>query len=275
MHLKDYSQHLREASYCGSRWRILHLRDNPEQQPSEDIPRIRVIPTRCNSKACPSCQLRFYRKIRSKLLKASVSDKWRMFTLTLRHTPGKEAEELLHLEASFRKLRKKLRRNFKDFRYFAVKELSPSGMWHIHGIFNVYLPLKELSTLWTEASGSYRCWISQVRNPRSAIRYIFKYCFKSASNRKELQMLYENDKRKFSYSKGLLAKDATINPYTCEFASSYSVHELKEKLFEIIRDTRFAINDFFSTEYPYFQDLILNLFEKFYYEHPPGLFSTT
>lgn len=274
MHTKSYSEHLREAGYCGQRWRILKLDEARFPELADHLPKIRVVRTRCNSKACPSCQLLYYRKIRKKVRTAAISHQWRMFTLSSLHIPGNEEAELIQLETHFRELRKKLKRKFPEFKYFAVKELSPSGMWHYHGIWNIFIEFNELVKIWKEISGAHRVWLSQVKRPLSAIRYIFKYCFKSIHNQRELELLYNTDKRKFSSSKNLLSSDQNKNPYTSEYGVTYGVEELKEALYTLIHNSELTVDDFNSLDYPYFEDLILNLFHKFVNDHPPTLFET-
>jgi MoaA/NifB/PqqE/SkfB family radical SAM enzyme len=195
-----------------------------------------------------------------------------MFTLTGIHHLNDENADLITLEENFRELRKKLKRKFPEFRYFAVKELSPDGNWHYHGLWNIYIEFNQLVNIWKEISGAHRVWLSQVRHPLSAVNYIFKYCFKSCTNTRELQALYKCDKRKFSYSSGLLAHNKDKNPYTCEYGTTYSVGSLKEELYNIISTSDCTVDNFASLDYPYFEDLIFNLFDKFIEEHPPNLF---
>lgn len=272
MHTKSYHEHVRNAQYCGMQWRILKLDEARFPKLAETLPKVRVVRTRCHSKACPSCQLLYYRNIRKKVRTATISNQWRMFTLTGIHHLHDEQEDLIRLEANFRELRKKLKRKFPDFKYFAVKELSPDGNWHYHGLWNIYIPFLELVKMWKEISGAHRVWLSQVKNPRRAVNYVFKYCFKSVNNKKELEYLYECDKRKFSSSKGLLSKDKNPNPYVSEFGVQYGLDELKETLFNIVSTSDLSIDDFHSIDYPYFEDLMLNLFDKMINEHPPNLF---
>jgi len=272
MHSKSYSQHLRESEYCGSQWRILKLSPTCDEYSSDTLPRIKIVRTRCNSKACPRCQLLYYRKIRASLRVATISNKWRMFTLTGIHHPRQEEEDLIRLEENFRELRKKLKRKYPEFKYFAVKELSPDGNWHYHGLWNIYIEFNELVELWKNISGAHRVWLSQVREPVRAVRYIFKYCFKSVNNRRELEQLYNYDKRKFSCSKGLLSSHKDKNPYTSEYGITYNVDELKTELYNIIHNSQLSINDFSGLDYPYFEDLMLNLYDKYINEHPPNLF---
>lgn len=272
MHSKSYSEHLREAKYCGLEWRLLQLKPEIDPSAAETLPQWKVVRVRCNSKACPHCSRIYYRKLRKRFRSISNFKHWRMFTLTtIKSSKGIEAD-LLHLETCFRKLRKQLQRKNKSFKYLAVRELSPSGMWHIHGLWNQYIEIKELSKMWEEISGAYRCHVSTVRSPNRALNYILKYCFKSIFNESERQTLYENDKRKFSCSKGLLSKNSDKSPYTAEYGVQYSVESIKEELYHIISTSEFTVDDFSSNEYPYFNDLIYNLFHKWVNDHPPHLF---
>jgi len=192
-----------------------------------------------------------------------------MFTLTGIHHLGEEQTDLETLESNFRELRKKLKRRYPDFKYFAVKEFSPDGNWHYHGLWNIFIDFNELVKFWKEISGAHRVWLKAVYNPKSAINYIFKYCFKSVNNGRELRQLYEGDKRKFSCSKGLLSKNKAFNPYTTEYGVDYSTEELKVELYTLIHNTSLSVDDFSGSEYPYFEDLILNLYNKLFDDHPP------
>jgi hypothetical protein len=274
LHTKSYQKHLRDAKYCGSEWRILTLKPLCNEQLTASLPKIRVIRVRCNSKACPRCQLAYYRKIRKQLRYSTITGQWRMFTLTGIHHQGEEAADLHRLEANFRELRKKLKRKFPNFQYFAVKELSPNGNWHYHGLWNIYINFSDLVKYWKEISGAHRVWLSQVRYPLAAVNYIFKYCFKSINSETERRLLYECDKRKFSSSKGLLSRHKGENPYTSEYGTTYGVEDLKEKLYSIISHSDLTLDDFNSVDYPYFEDLMINLFYRLEQEHPPDLFST-
>ena len=264
MHYKSYEQHLRDSKGCGHRWRILFLKSDVDKRTSENLSRIRIVPVRCNSKACPTCSRTYFRKIRHRFKVQAVNQNWRFFTLTTIHQGKPNEKELQHLEESFRELRKQLRRQNKNYLYFAVKELSPSGMWHIHGLWNIFIDVKELSKLWQKYSGAYRVDVRKVKNPKGAVNYLFKYIFKSSYNDDEKRLLFENDKRKFSYSRALFSKVNNENPYTTDMGIDYSVPELKEELVKMVRHTDYGIDDFDGSEYPYFEDLIFNAFDVIY-----------
>jgi len=273
MHTKSYQEHLREAQYCSLQWRLLRLKDERDQFHNPALTRFRVVPVRCNSKACPTCQRLYFSRLRKRFKNASVNCSWRFFTLTSIHSNETCENQLRKLEDNFRELRKKLQRKFPNLKYIAVKELSPSGMWHYHGLWNIYVDIKTLSRYWSEISGAYRCYLERVRNPKGAVNYIFKYCFKSIHNESERRTLYECDKKKFTTSRGLLSKNIDSNPYTCDLGTQYSTSEVKEELYNIILNSNLTVDDFSCVNYPYFEDLIFNIFHDIYCNSPPELFS--
>jgi hypothetical protein len=272
LHTKSYPEHLREAQYCSLQWRLLRLKDDGDQLNNSALTRFRVVPVRCNSKACPRCAKLHFQKLRRKLNDASINTTWRFFTLTSFNSNKPCQEKLLEVEDHFRELRKKLKRKYPEFKYIAVKELSPSGMWHYHGLWNVYIDIKTLSSYWQEISGAYRVHLEAVRNPKGAVNYIFKYCFKSIHNESERRTLYECDKKKFTTSRGLLSKNIDSNPYTCDLGTQYNTSEIKEELYNIIANSDFNVDDFSAVNYPYFEDLIFNIFHDIYCNSPPDLF---
>lgn len=273
LHLKSYQEHLRNAGYCALQWRILRCKLDENKRLAEDLPKFQVVPVYCNSQACPRCARIRFKKIHKRFRYKSIDTSWRMFTLTsVKNIPNSQ-QELIKMEANFRELRKFLQRKYPNFKYFAVKELSPKGMWHYHGIWNIRIDVKVLSAKWQEISGAYRVWLEKVRSPRAAVNYTFKYIYKSTFNPKERELLYNSDKRKFSYSKGLLNKDCPENPYTCDIGVQYSVEELKKELHNIIFNSQLSFNDFASNDYPYFEDLIYNIFYDLYNNSPPDLFN--
>lgn len=272
MHSKSYQEHLRNAKYCGLQWRILLCELSENERLAQDLPKYKVSPVLCNSQACPRCAKIRFRKIHSRFKFSAVNKQWRMFTLTSVKKESNSAKELIKLEENFRELRKFLKRKYPKLQYFTVKELSPKGMWHIHGLWNIHIDIKVLSAKWRSISGAYRVWLERVRSPRAAINYVFKYVYKSTYNPRERQLLFEQDKRKFSYSKGLLNPDKSKNPWSCELGVNYCVEEIKKELHRIISTTELTINDFHSDDYPYFEDLIYNIFYDIYNNSPPNLF---
>jgi hypothetical protein len=184
-----------------------------------------------------------------------------------------EAEELIALENYFSKLKAILRKKYPNFSYFAVKELSPSGMWHIHGLWNIYIDLKELSSIWESISGAYRCNLQAVRNTVGVINYIYSYLLKNELNATEKELLYTLGKRKFTYSNGFFKKEVNKRKFFLWDYQSKNNTEIKEELIQIVEKSNLKIDDFVSKEWPYFKELIENIFLSVYEEAPEPKFS--
>jgi len=184
-----------------------------------------------------------------------------------------EAEELVTLESYFSKLKAILRKRYSNFHYFAVKELSPSGMWHIHGLWNIYIDLKELSRLWQSISEAYRCDLQQVRNPVGVINYIYSYLLKNEMNATEKEILYSLGRRKFTYSNGFFIKEVNKRKFFLWDYQSKNNTEIKEELIQIVEKSNLKIDDFVSKEWPYFKELIENIFSNVYEESAEPKFS--
>jgi len=184
-----------------------------------------------------------------------------------------ETSELTKLETDFSKLKAILRKKYKNFSYFAVKELSPSGMWHIHGLWNIYIDLKELSSLWESISGAYRCNLQKVRNPVGVINYIYSYLLKNELNATEKELLYTLGKRKFTYSNGFFIKEVKKRQFFLWDYQSKNNTEVKEELIQIVEKSNLKIDDFVSKEWRYFKELIENIFSSVYEDSPSPRFS--
>jgi len=263
-----YSEHLQSIKGCGTEWRILYEKKSPDKPTSLDYIAVNVVPARCKSSSCFTCARIYFKKIRYKLRSSILDNSYRFFTLTTLHQQGNEAQELLDLEIYFSKLKAILRKQNKSFKYFAVKELSPSGMWHIHGLWNIYIDLKELSSIWKSISGAYRCNLQKVRNPIGVINYIYSYLLKNEMNATEKELLYANGKRKFTYSNGFFIKEVKSKKFFLWESQSQNVTEVKEELIKIIEKSLLEIDKFSSKEWPYFNELIENIFKSVYEEAP-------
>ena len=276
--IKTLEEHLLSIQSCSYRWRVLSLKKEGQQPITTDSKQILIVPVRCKSKFCPICRKRNFNIIRHKFKRIDITTQWRFATLTSKHSPDNSEEELLKLEDDFRKLTKHLKRKFPELKYFAVKELSPSGMWHIHLIWNIFIDIKDLSSIWNRYSGAYRCDLQRVRNPKGIVTYIFNYMMKKGDHFEESKMLYENGLKKFTSSWKFFEKDPYESPYELISTLELTTDELKEFLLQKIESTNLTADDFKFDSYPYADELIQNLFYYFYcqpdqqqlqFENPP------
>jgi len=278
---KSYQEHLQSIQGCRHRWRITSLTAIPHEQSSTDMAKWRIVPVACKSLSCIYCRRKYFNKIRHQVNKIGITEKWAMFTLTGIHHTGAEVSDLQRLENNFRELRKKLKRRFPQLKYFAVKELSPRGNWHLHGVWNIYIEQKELSEMWEQISGACIVWLKLIWSPSGAINYVFSYIFKSEDNKEEHRQLYENSKRKFTTSLKLLSEVREKSPYTLHGALEYTTDELKEELINIVATTDATIKDFSFEAFRFSEELIFNVFVEvfenhqepsFVFESPPDIF---
>lgn len=139
----------------------------------------------CGSRFCPHCAKRYRLKIGRQiedLLGRVKPHTWRFVTLTLPHSDEKLANQLEHLQQSFRRLRQTTIWQQTQLLGVAVFELTfneESQQWHPHlhvlsrGLF---LSQKKLSEAWARCSrGAKIVDIRRVRSAGGAAHYVSKY----------------------------------------------------------------------------------------------------
>jgi len=95
--------------------------------------------------------------------------------ITLTSSP--DSPENIH--NSFSKLVKRIRRQFGQFEYFAVKETTASGLVHIHLLYRgPYIPQDWLSSAWAEIHQAPVVWIKEVNLKRDSKKKIASYLVK-------------------------------------------------------------------------------------------------
>lgn len=233
---------------------------------SGKFPRFKVVPIRCGSKSCKYCLGLEVRKIRRKLFKIPRIKNMKFFTLTTKNDDKTEREKLILLVKSFRKLTLKLRKDFPDLKYFYIIERGKNGMWHIHGLWNIFIEVKTLSTLWMQCSGAYRVWLSRVQSEKGIVKYISAYLTKSGINHEEKKVFYESRKRQFNSSRGFFEKDNYKSCYDLYSSENYSVEELKKEVFIIIDKSKLYRDEIIFTNYNFANELLDNIYYSIYCE---------
>lgn len=264
---KSYQEHIQQSKGCSHRWRLLESTPHQPHSAGNTPNKFLVVPCRCKSKSCLYCRRIYFTSLRRRINKVHLKHEYRFFTLTTVKTDETIQEQLEKLETYFRKLRNKLSRENENFQYIAVKELAPDGMWHIHGLWNIYIDVKRLSFIWNSISRAYRVNLQKIRNPRGAINYILAYCINKAINHDEEAALYTSGKKKFTASQKFFQKETKSKFYRLREIYELTTTEIKEKLLEIVETTNCKIDDFICQDYPYWKELLFHLFE-FHYENP-------
>lgn len=254
--IADYQKYLQRSKSCSHCWRILGRRPEHKKRFTKTDPHFKVVPVRCCTKVCPYCNGLEVRKIRAKLHKSILPSQIRFFTLTTLNDPTDEETKLNHLVKSFRKLTLQLRRIYPSLCYFYIIERSPSGMWHIHGLWNIYIDLKELSSMWKRYSKAYRCNLQKVRNKRGVINYIASYLTKSGVNLTEKKTFFLTNKRQYNSSRAFFQKENYVSKWCLMCHDYLTTEELKKKLVEIGEKFKFFAGDILFENYPYSEDLL-------------------
>ncbi len=141
---------------------------------------------RCRDRLCPLCQTVRSNEFGARLRDATMTwDSVRHIVLTLAAQDAPLADQLDHLQASFRRLRQQTlwkRRVIRGVYSIEVTLNHKTGQWHPHLhvlIEGSYIPQDSLSEAWKIASGGSRVvWIELMASREGAARYVSKYVTK-------------------------------------------------------------------------------------------------
>jgi hypothetical protein len=99
--------------------------------------------------------------------------------ITLTSTPGSTVD----IHRSFEKLKKRIRRRYGKFEYGAVKELTRSGLLHLHIVYRGrFMAQKWLSATWEEIHGAPVVWIARLFTWKLA-KHLARYFIKEGVGR--------------------------------------------------------------------------------------------
>jgi len=264
--IKNYQEHLHRIKSCSNSWRIMERNDFKCKNPSPNQPKYKVVPIRCGSKSCKYCLGLEVKKIRSKLFNIQKLHRLRFFTLSIINDERTEAEKLAQLTLSFRKLTLILRKTHPSIKYFYIIERSPNGFWHIHGLWNIYIPVKDLSELWKKVSPAYRVWLEKVKSEKGIVKYLADYLTKSGINKPEKKVFYETRKRQYNSSRGFFTKNTYKSIYDLYSNENYSTEELKKEIYTLLSEKKLYSEDISFYNYPYSDDLLSYIYYSIYCE---------
>lgn len=224
---------------CGHKWLILEHKSFKDARiiaynsgkkielPNKQI--IKIIPARCKSYSCPICGKKKVYDLLDKLKGLNLK-KYRFFTLTLKSIGNLDDTErnLNRIVECFNKLNKKLRKEnqYKDLKFFRICEIGKNtGMVHIHGIWNKYIPVSKLSKYWYQITkDSYKVDVRRIESKKDVVNYLYKYLTKTVSGncnndpafwnmdkKNTAAIFYENGKRRFASSRGFFKNSVKIS----------------------------------------------------------------
>jgi len=260
-----YSDYVKNVvNNCSHEWLIMdnvHFRAHridKFQGVNSELPKgklIRIIPARCKSYSCKICGKKKVYDLLDRLRHVDLRG-YRFFTLTLRNEYSKENTEknLNRISECFNKLNKKLRKMdpYKKLEYFRVTEVGNDGMVHIHGLWNIYIPIKTLGKIWFDITGdSFKVKPERVKSKKDAMKYLFKYLTKNIQPAQideydndffgldlvnTAKLFYENGKRRYQASRKFfpkaVKKTTEFLPYYFESEDSPSIEKTIKSLVE-------------------------------------------
>ncbi len=139
---------------------------------------LQIIPMYCHRWSCPRC--RKYKSGKWRKI-AIVGKPQRFMTLTLKADPSVAPRKMaLKAKKAFTLLVMILRKDYGEFEYMLVWELTKAGTPHMHILQRGdFIPKGRLSKEWCALTGSYIVDIKQIKNDGHVARYITKYMGKS------------------------------------------------------------------------------------------------
>lgn len=158
-------------------------------QYSPELKRHRVLTNTCKNRLCPRCG-RLRRHDYALKLEEAIGpvrpNQWRFFTLTLKSSDVPLADQLDHLQASYRRLRQQTiwKRNVERAKgVIEVTWNDETEMWHPHLHIVAegrFIAKEKLSFAWEKASqGSIIVDIRALDGTGKAVRYLCKYLGKT------------------------------------------------------------------------------------------------
>lgn len=287
-----YQEYIQKVvNNCAHSYLILESKDfrqwkiNKYYGSKDDLPKgkhIKIIPARCKSYSCPVCGMHKVHELLKRLKSVNFKG-YRFFTLTLKNKYSVEDTEknFLRMSECFNKLNKRLRKDerFKDLEYFRIMEVGKNGMVHMHGIWNKYIPIKELSAMWLKITGdSYRAIPERIKSKGDAIRYLYKYLTKNARFNEidsdkdpqlfkqgvinAAQLFYENGKRRFQASRNFFSK---AEKPTCNYLPYYNetsdTHEIEKVISDLVKQFKLKKEHFDFENYFESEQFLYHLFK--------------
>lgn len=235
---------------------------------------IKIIPAKCHSYSCPICGKKKVFDLVDRLKDIDFK-KYRFFTLTLKnkYTFDDTERNLKRISTCFNKLNLALRKKkeYKGLEYFRITEIGSDGMVHLHGIWNKYIPVHLLSTMWEKITkDSFIVHIERIKTKNDVIQYLYKYMTKNIANKDMLidpslfnmdiqntaALFYENGKRRYCSSRkffsGIPKKQTNekwLN-YYYESETSETVEKVIQSLVKLykLKKESFDLDSFYGSD---------------------------
>lgn len=216
----------------------------------------------CNSWTCPSCAPKKARALGHLIAEvANINNLIYYLTITL--DPNKLTPD--DIFGSTHKVITKLFNHFltiirrKSFTYFNIKknryfkfdlknsgkvlkyvwviEFTENGLAHMHALFNQFLPVEVLRTVWTHVGGGNQMYLDKADSTQAVCRYITKYIVKDFSGRNPNPRTFRFFERRYSISQSCVKPPKYSQPIFDKKTPDFEVQmKLKELNLSFVYD---------------------------------------
>lgn len=267
----DYVKNVVEN--CSCKWIIMDRKDFRDYRiddfneiPGAEMPKgelIKIIPAKCKSYSCPTCGRKKVYDLMDRLRAVDLKG-YRFFTLTLRneYSETNTIKNLKRIAECFNKLNKMLRKDkrFKTLEYFRVLEVGNDGMVHVHGIWNKYIPTRELGMMWYKITkDSFIVRPERIKSQSDAVRYLYKYLSKNIADDSQTtdpnlfgldlintaKLFYENGKRRYQASRKFFPKAVKkVSKFLPYWFEASTENEIENSLKNLINNYKLKRENF-------------------------------
>lgn len=214
-----------------------------------------IFPLRCKSFFCEKCGKIKVKQYRKKILDNLGEETWRHLILTTINVPEKKEQTLAQLEHDWNKLRTLLTKKFGKFRYVKTIESGKFGMLHFHVMINKFIPQRFIMLSWKRYCGATNVSISRPRKHSDVAFYLSNYVSKSLLDFDFNSMMFENKKRRISFSNDFVFTKKEKDHYKLFLTYFFSDVKLISTLREMFCKFNFTFTDFdFENLPPPFKD---------------------
>ena len=287
----SYYEYVRNVvDKCGHKYLVLQSKEfrdykvSLNSNPDQSVPKgkhYKITPKKCKSYSCPICGKKKVLDLVDRFKKVDFS-KYRFFTLTLKNKKNYDDTErnLKRVADSFNKLNNNLRKKpqYKGLEYFRVTEIGTDGMVHIHGVWNKYVPVAQLSEMWEKITkDSYIVNVKRIQSKKDVSNYLFKYLTKDIAKsdmhidpvffnlniKNSAALFYETGKRRYNSSRKFFPpeteKSSDWLPYYFEDSDVKTVENF---ILASIRQFNLTMENFDFTNYYESEQFIYEIFKK-------------
>jgi len=244
---------------------------------------------KCGSRFCPTCARERRNQILQKMQYFSHVKHCIKLELTFPESSPSAVENPKYYSAAWELFLKRVKRKYKEIKFFRIVELTKKGVPHFHIILDKFISHTWISDNFPECGGGYVNWIKIV-DPGRAFKYVTKYVTKNAADPEDYiaRFFFFSGMRQFSSSRHIYyrAKRDKTKYFLYSEAKNLIVrddfreYKHRERYYVVIRNPEGKPMIYLepSEEDPFIQEfqtydyksLIESLYKRRFFEPEPG-----